>query len=231
MLLTKSQLTLWWRTWSAACQAQGWTRERGWTSAQIDEKRHEILTSLQFASLKNVDNRGFDRLLARVRMLSDNVNGALDEVRPSNGDARRLLWRIEWLLKCIDVYLPGHSETYVASVVADKFTGLDKYDTGVLHPPHWRDLSAQRSAGKEDSQLDHLRITLAARLNGRTGFRATSGDDLHQMCAKAGVTCSCNHCTTARDVASQARRSTPRSTPHTQHAPEAVAADVANEPF
>lgn len=209
MLLSKAQLTLFWRTWSATCAVQGWTRDEGWTTAQIDDKRHELLESLGFRSLKDVDNRGFDKVLARLRSLADQVRGAVDEVRPQNGDARRLLWRIEWLAKCIELYLPGRSEAYIAEVVADKFPAEDKYGTGVLHPRHWRDLSAVRSPGKEDSELDQLRMTLTARLNGRTGMRVKHGESVHDMCSRAGVTCACEACKEVRAAQSRARAAAP----------------------
>lgn len=205
MLLSRAQLTLWWRSWSAACKAQGWTREAGWTSDQVDAKRHEIMDALGFASLRDVDNRGFDRLLARVRSLANRLDGAVDEVRPQNGDSRRLLWRIEWLIKCVEVYLPGKGEAYVAGVVADKFPGVDKYGTGVIHPRHWRDLSAVRSVGKEDSELDQLRMTLTARLNGHHGMRSKHGHSVHDMCALAQVTCACEACKATRAAAKSAR--------------------------
>lgn len=209
MLLSKAQLTLFWRSWSAACTTQGWTRAAGWTVNQIDDKRHEMLKGLGFASLKDVDNRGFDRVLAKLRLLADRVDGAVDEVRPQNGDARRLLWRIEWLAKCIELYKPGQSEAYIAGVVQDKFAPEDKYGTGVLHPRHWRDLSAVRSPGKEDSELDQLRMTLTARLNGRTGMRVEHGESVHDMCSRAGVTCACEACKEVRAHQARARAAAP----------------------
>lgn len=209
MLLSKAQLTLWWRSWSAACKAQGWTRGGGWNAEQIDAKRHEILRELGFESLRDVDNRGFDRLLARVRMLANRVDGAVDEVRPQNGDSRRLLWRIEWLIKCVELYLPGKGEAYVAGVVADKFPGVDKYGTGIVHPRHWRDLSAVRSVGKEDSELDQLRMTLTARLNGHHGMRSKAGHSVHEMCELARVTCACEACKQAREAAKRGGAANP----------------------
>lgn len=236
MLLSKAQLTLFWRSWSAACATQGWTRAAGWTTAQIDDKRHELLKGLGFASLKDVDNRGFDRVLAKLRLLADRVDGAMEVGRPQTGDARRLLWRIEWLAKCIELYRPGGAEAYIAEVCADKFEPVDKYGTGVLHPRHWRDLSAVRSPGKEDSELDQLRMTLTARLNGRTGMRAKHGESVHDMCSRAGVTCACQACKEVRAHQARARAAAPVQTarkPISRPAPTPVAAGGVddNNPF
>lgn len=236
MLLSKAQLTLFWRSWSAACNTQGWTRAAGWTTAQIDDKRHELLKGLGFASLKDVDNRGFDKVLAKLRLLADRVDGAVEVGRPQTGDARRLLWRIEWLAKCIELYKPGASEAYIGEVVADKFAPVDKYGTGVLHPRHWRDLSAVRSPGKEDSELDQLRMTLTARLNGRTGMRSAYGESVHDMCGRAGVTCACEACKEVRAHQARTRAAAPVQTarkPISRPAPTPVAAGGVddNNPF
>lgn len=205
MQLTQAQLTLWWRSWAAACRTQGWTREAGLSSAQIDAKRREIMAALGYRSLTEIDNAGFDRLLARVRTLADNLRGAIDEVRPSNTHARRLLWKIEWLTKCLALYLGGkdRAEAYVRSICADKFEWKDNL------PRNYYALSAERAPGKEDSELDHLRITLTARLNGRTGLRAQAGDTVHDMCTKAGVLCACEPCKDARATARRARLAGP----------------------
>lgn len=234
MLLTKAQLTLWWRTWSTACKAQGWTRENGWNSEQIDAKRHEILKELGYKSLRDVDNRGFDKLLSRTRLLASRLEGAIDEVQPSNGDARRLLWRIEWLIKCLEVYIPGRGETYVDSVVSDKFDHTDKFGNGVLHPRQWRELSAVRSVGKEDSELDQLRMTLTARLNGRTGYRSRQGHTIHEMCTRAGVPCACDPCKDARAAAARTPKATPAQPRRKAAALASVGAPgevVENDPF
>lgn len=209
MRLSKAQLSLWWREWARACTAQGWTRENGWTSAAVDDQRHAILREFGHETLHTVDNRAFDRILARVRTLQSRLDGAVDEVRPQNGDARRLLWRIEWLIKCIEVYRPGQGEAYVAGVVQDKFPGTDKYGTGIIHARHWRDLSAARSPGREDSELDHLRFTLTARLNGVHGMRAAEGHSVHEMCSLANVTCACETCKLARQAAKRGGSASP----------------------
>lgn len=226
MLLTKAQLTLFWRAWAAACKAQGWTRDGGLTTGEINLLRREILTEVGFRSLTEVDpGPGFDRLLARVRGLDDQLHkGALDQVKPSNGHRRRLVWKIEWLIKCLGIYLwDGAADTYVRKIVARKFARPGEY------PRPWTELSADRTEGQEDSELDQLRMTLNARVNGRNGFRAKDGHTVHEMATKAGVVCYCEACRGARDKA----RATPAATrprkPRKVAAPKPEA--VASEPF
>lgn len=226
MLLTKSQLTLFWRAWGAACKAQGWTRTAGLTTEEINLLRREILTEVGFSSLTEVDpGAGFDRLLARVRGLDDQLHkGALDQVRPSNGHRRRLVWKIEWLIQCLGIYLwDGAADAYVRKIVEQKFGRPGEY------PRPWTELSADRTEGQEDSELDQLRMTLNARINGRNGFRAKAAHTVHEMATKAGVVCYCDDCRKARDKA----RSTPAA-PRVRKARKVAALQpeaVASEPF
>jgi hypothetical protein len=198
MLITKAQQTLFWRTWAAACAAQGWTKERGLNSAGVDAKRREVLADLGFASLKNVDHRGgFDRVLSRIRKLADVVQGAIDENDAVSGDRRRLHHRMDCLVRCLGLYMPESTvESYIAAIVRGKFGRPGRTN------PHWTDLDAEPREGTplrgqpriRQSELEELIITLSARLNGRSGFRARAGHSVHDMLCAARLPCACARC-------------------------------------
>ena len=62
---------MFWREWSAACRAAGMTTANGWTSAQIDNERHALLSRAGFDSLTRVDKlAGFDRVISELKVLS-----------------------------------------------------------------------------------------------------------------------------------------------------------------
>jgi hypothetical protein len=192
MLISTAQQTLFWRTWAAACQTQGWTRERGLNSAEINAKRREMLAEIGFKSLKDVDHRsGFDRVLSRVRRLADSVQGAMDENAPASGDRRRMVHRMGILIRCLALYLtPGSAPTYVESICRAKFG-----------TSNWEDLSADPRVDDSgprprirQSELEELIITLSGRLNGRTGFRAKARHSVHDMLLAARLPCACARC-------------------------------------
>lgn len=96
MLLTKSQQQRFWREWSAACKTQGWTKAQSWTGLQIDNERHALLERAGFNSLTTVDRGpGFDRVLAELGRLTDNVARTVEVQNPEPGDRRRYLHLIE----------------------------------------------------------------------------------------------------------------------------------------
>lgn len=97
------QFNLFWTAWSRACKYQKWD---ALTTAQREEKRHEILQSLGFESLKHVDaTQGFDNVLRRLERLAGTVHHRADE-----GQRRRLLVRIGELFSDLDAAgYPPHS--------------------------------------------------------------------------------------------------------------------------
>lgn len=205
MRLSDAQLNLFWRIWGAACRAQNWDRSHGFSAADIGEKRHEMLRDLGFASLKDVDQRdGFDRLLARVRVLAGQIKGAIDEVDPHQGDRRRLLYRMQCLIKCLQVYMHADAAAkYVHKICTDKFAWRGAITRGweeLDHRP--RTAPALRGGGDRlrPAELEELIITISGRLNGKGGFRSKAGDSVHHMLKKAGLECDCAVCAAGRDA-------------------------------
>lgn len=92
MILTKPQQTRFWREWTRACTTQGWTRANAWTTQQIETERHALLDRAGFSSLTQVDRgSGFDRLLAELGRLSDNLAATAEIDDPDAGLRRRYL--------------------------------------------------------------------------------------------------------------------------------------------
>jgi hypothetical protein len=158
--LSKAQCDLFWSLWAAACRYQGWTRDRGLTSAEIDIKRKALLAACGFGSLKDVDKTaGFDAVKARLLALQDDVDGASEVDHPEIGAARR------WRQKIEDEIMPGIARFkedaigYAERIARDKF-GL---------PEHWvLDLDDLKP-----SDIHDLMVTLSARLEtmaGKTAF-------------------------------------------------------------
>ena len=113
MLLTKPQQQRFWREWSAACRAQGWTAAQSWTGAQIDNERHAMLTRAGFDSLTQVDTGpGYTRLLKELAVLQENVAGML---AADANKRRQTIYLIQH--KCAPVYWQ--------SITQDRFHTID----------------------------------------------------------------------------------------------------------
>ena len=198
MLLSESQLNLFWRLWAAACRCQGWDREHGFKVADVNAKRHEVLQELGFASLTHVDKReGFDRVKARLNVLCSRIEGAVDEVDVHQGDRRRLLFRMQSLIRCLCVYMhPDEAGKYVHKICTDKFAWRGAITRGWEELDH-RPRPAEPLNGQprlRPSELEELIITISGRLNGRNGFRAKAEHSVHDMLTAAKLPCECAHC-------------------------------------
>lgn len=100
MNLSREQLNRFWRDWSAGCRTQGWTSENGWTPAEIDAKRKELIERAGFHSLTMVDRvGGFTRVLKELAALQDDLAGML---RADQNVRRTALWIIR------QRYAPGY---------------------------------------------------------------------------------------------------------------------------
>ena len=198
MRLTEKQLNLFWRTWGRACRTQGWTRQKGMSVTEISQKRHDMLMSLGFRSLTEVDpTSGFDRVLARTRVLADQISGALDEVDEHLGDRRRLHQKVRDQMRCLALYMPHNAVArYVHTICAAKFehrNGLSRTWEELDHAP--RSIGFVGNVERfKPSELMELVMTLSARLNGRRGFRAKAQHSMHEMLTSAGVPCRCSSC-------------------------------------
>lgn len=95
MKLAPAQQSLFWRVWARVCEYQGWTRERGLTSEDIDARRRETLARCGFDSLRAVDRgRGFDRVLAELGRLRDNLERTAEVDNSDPGTRRRYLHKL-----------------------------------------------------------------------------------------------------------------------------------------
>jgi hypothetical protein len=157
MILTKSQQQRFWREWASACSTQGWTKSDGYTDFQITNERHSMLQRAGFQSLTAVDRGpGFDRVLAELGRLRENVSRTI-EVGNSDPGYRR---RLTWLVRKNGAALGG--EPYIYGLARDKFhltEGLNSLDDLTLN------------------QLHQLMITLNARCQARRKAGAAASLD------------------------------------------------------
>lgn len=154
MILSKSQQLRFWREWSAACRAQGWTKAQSWTGAQIDNERHALLERCGFDSLTKVDKQsGFDRVLKELATLQANLAGMLS----ADENPRRVL--VHGIRK------HGFNDAYVAAISIDRFGTTDWQKLPLDLLTKLRNTIADRAV------VEHLPETIARR---RAARRARS---------------------------------------------------------
>jgi hypothetical protein len=117
---------------------------------------------------------GFDRVLAHVRFLQDNLQGAREVDHPEDGERRRLLWVIR------EELLPGLAEyvedagAYMGAVIRDKFPWRlpvpAEGEEVAASPALLEELEARptlspRGDASAPSELEQLRMTLTQRLS------------------------------------------------------------------
>lgn len=233
MILSKPQVQRFFREWSSACQAQGWTSANNWTPSQVENERHALLLRAGFDSLTKVDKgAGFDRVLAELRALQDDVARTI-EVDDSNiGRARRLRHVIRHeLLPCLALYIE-HPEDYIASIVTSliRWTKTDR----PTRPPTLDDLTAdpilQRKppcyeSRRGPSQLDQVIMTISQRLCDK---RREAGHSIHAMHMLSHTKCTCRPCRAAAQKSKSETAPKFQPQPHTENSPEL---DPANAPF
>lgn len=201
MLLTKDQVNLFWKLWAKACKAQGWDRFHGLNSAAVDAKRKEFLARCGFTSLTKVDTRhGFSLVKRELLKLDDQLQGGIEEVKPTIETARTGRWFIEHdLFPCIALY--ANVEEVLAGLSNDfKFTW--KMGLGRGEPFTLDELTddpvikmVKGEPREFPSQVKQLLMTLSAMLNGKDGLRAQAGHSVHTMRTMAGLDCQSAECT------------------------------------
>ncbi len=202
MKLSADQVKLFWRLWSAACQAQGWTREAGLTADQIDAHRKALLSDAGFSSLTLVDRTaGFGAIKARLMTLCGSIDGAIESDHPEMDDARRKIHLIRHdLALCLSLYVED-PVAYIEEIVRDKF-GLARNSPVDLDSLSHRVNFPQPGC----SQLDQALMTISARLN---SFRKQAGHTTHDMRMLVGLPCVCARCRKSHDHSFASRTSSP----------------------
>lgn len=155
MKLTKPQVQMFWRLWSAACRAQGWDRAHGVPPEVVDERRKDLLACYGFGSLHDVDRTaGFDAVKAALLALQDNIDGAVEVDHPEIGHRRRIE---RHLTHVIVPALGAGGWQYLAAIAVDR------------HFPMPLDLSTLSV-----DQLDQLLVTATKRLRARPSAQSFS---------------------------------------------------------
>jgi len=190
MSMSKRQSAVYWRLWSAACKAQGWTKACGMDSAAIDAKRKECLAECGFESSRDIDSgAGFSRWKALCERLCGKLSGAIAEVRQNTPeDRRRWVIRNE-LLPCLAIYAPPgahdpaeYAAAYLATLLRDSLP--------------WRPDGNGSGMPCTLDELDEAGLVkIMATLNARIGAkRRLAGHTQHDMLTLAGCRCRCAAC-------------------------------------
>lgn len=127
MLLSGKQLSRFWREWSEVIRYQGW---EDLPRAVVEDARHRMLKLAGFNSLTEVDKKeGFDRVLAELGRLQDNVDRAVEIDHPERGLARRLRSVLKTrimprLERRPDIGSKARAEAFAMSIWRDQFRDL-----------------------------------------------------------------------------------------------------------
>lgn len=207
MNLAPAQVKTFWRLWPQACRANGWTKERGMTAAQIDAKRKEVLLECGFDSLTRVDRTdGFTKVKNKLLILIGvDLKAAGEDQDTTENTARTHRHVVEMeIIPCLALY-EEDVNGYVATVIA----GLMRYykTDRPASPPTLDDLDTRPRIGtvrtgprkgqtyQTASQMEQAMMTLNAR---RHEKRKTAGDSIHDMKLRAGLECNCRQCCNRR---------------------------------
>lgn len=191
MNLSTEQVNLFWRLWSSACRAQGWTLK-----AEQERERRALLDRCGFKSLTLVDRvDGFTRVKNEIKILvKPDVQAAQESEDSLINKARNFRWVIEnEILPCLGVYEPD-PVTYLRTVMEEKnrWWKIDRpacemtLDDLDARPIIKQDKDGQLREFK--STLEQLLFTLSARLSVK---RRAAGHSEHDMRMLAGVKCHC----------------------------------------
>lgn len=153
---------LWWQ----ACQMQGWNFDDR-------ELRLQVISDAAGQSVESasdLDNKGFDRVKARLLTLAEKLRGATEEISYEQGsdpgEARRVMHHVRELLLELEDLHPEPGQ-YVATLLA----GVTRGRYGVRGV---EDLGTEprfdADAREKISELEQFRRTLNARIHGKNGL-------------------------------------------------------------
>lgn len=140
-------------------------------------------------------------------MMGDNIKGAEEVARPEHGQSRRYRDLLRDQRKCLAIYPldkpmgSSGAEAFIQAILNDKFNHGRRHENMTLEDVDDAPRFAPNSGGEmveKPSQIEQLVMTVAQRLNGKNGFRATAGHSMHEMLASAGLPCACKACCIAR---------------------------------
>ncbi|HEX4122327.1 MAG TPA: hypothetical protein VH619_17055 [Verrucomicrobiae bacterium] len=119
--MTQDQISLFWRLWSGACAYQGWD---AMSSADRDEKRHEVLAECGFASAKHIDRTdGFDRVKKHLLELQGRVHNESEDA----GERRRIVSRLGIILA--EMGEAGYPEHSLNTILRERFKIIEGVNT------------------------------------------------------------------------------------------------------
>jgi hypothetical protein len=168
------QEKLYWREWGAVHKAD----------PSIDRHELHIAALGEDKSHKHFTNEEFDKVLGQMRAISRPTDLA-GQIRQLNQKKTRLIWKIcTEQLTLLSVY--QKNAYYVYSVALDKFPSL-RGGSAVLTSSKLQEILNQL----EPDQLEHLRSTLAQRIN---DLRRKAGHTIHDMRKLACLPCECRIC-------------------------------------
>jgi bacterioferritin-associated ferredoxin len=185
-MMTKSQRIYLMGLWREACEAQHWDH-------RDETRRHRLYEEVlgvekRFSHFTNDD---FGRVKARLMMLADKLEGAIEDGNPKIDQGRR--WRavLDEHRRCLALYVPD-PDAYIAAIARDKF-GTPHLDEISPEPPA-PFMNRYGRLIERPSPLEQLLMTVNQRINGKTGLRNKAGHTIHEMRTAAGLQCSCRDC-------------------------------------
>lgn len=186
--ISPGQQALFFRLFAAAADCQKWH------PSERETKRKELLSSLGFQSLKDVDTKdGFDAVKLRLEELSDTVH--TDSADAHAGQRRRILWRVNQALEKLRA--ANYPERSIATILSERFKatlGVTRLED--LATEDLLDVSKTFTARLADWQLQSsfleaaLTIARIATLTGvqlespkRRQSRSRAADPAHTLCS------------------------------------------------
>ena len=141
-------------------------------------------------------------------MMGDNLAGADEVARPEHGAARRYRDVLRDHVKCLALYPLDQpmgragAEAFVQEILNDKFNHGRRHEHMTIEDvddaPRFVTNKYSGKPEEKPSQLEQLVMTVAQRLNGKSGFRAKAGHSMHDMLTSAGLPCACKACCQGR---------------------------------
>lgn len=178
-----------------------------------------------------------DAVKTALLMLADNLNAAKEQGKPEYGAARCWRYVLSDHMKCLAIFPldkpmgMGGAQAFVQTLIDGKFnrnSTLNKMTLeDVSEAPRFAHNERTGRVDEKPSQMEQLLMTVAARLNGKTGFRSKAGYTMHDMYCAVGLPCYCKLCVSRSNHIALAASGEPLIPPLSSPPP----VDVITEPF